>query len=378
MAKRIDRRHTLFALGGVLGIVPTLRGSAEIPDARAAGQRQAEAEPNDSRSEATRIGPGNVFGHIGPCCLPVAGDDEDWFAVDVDAGDGILVDFQQRPVSAAELIGPDGSVLDREGPSATRLGRSVSQSGTAYIHLMDPPGSANGDYAFSLTIEQGDDADGEGGASDDAGSTNNGGGSGTDSGSGDGSTFEVLSTDSDSQFSYRFSVDGDVAKTEYEGRAADDEDQIVACGDGTTTVVGYTGSGGGDVYQIEGDLLSFKTTSGNPDFELRLNGEDVTGSPPSGLPIFEVVSTADDTEFSYRFEVDGDVYKTVYRGRAADDDDHVVECADGTVTVVGSTGNSAADAYAVAGEITRFERTSGSSEYRLMFDGQDVTGRLTA
>lgn len=366
MAKRIDRRRSLVLLGGFLGSVPAVGGTA-----RSTNQGQAEAEPNDSRSEATRIGPGRVFGHIGPCCLPGVGDDEDWFAFDVDSGDGILVDFQQRPVSAAALVGPDGTVLDRDGPSATRLAGTAGQSGTAYVRLMDPPGGANGDYAFTLSIDGVGDSDG-GGTPDDS----DGDGSGSDGVAG--STFEVQPTDDGSEFSYRFTVDGAASKTEAGDIHADDEDQIVPCDDGTTTVVGYTGDGQGDAYAIEGDLVSFRRTSGSEDFRLVLDGEDVTGLLTSATSMFEVESTEEGTEFSYRFGVEGDVSKTVYRGRAADYDDHVVACSDGSSTVVGSTGDGAADTYAIDGQITRFERTSGSTEYRLLLDGQDVTGRLTS
>ncbi len=100
--------------------------------------------------------------------------------------------------------------------------------------------------------------------------------------------------------------------------------------------------------------------------------------PEASTSVFKVLATASG-EFDYRFTVDGSVEKIIAEdGTAADADDRVVENEDGTMTVIGSTGDNAGDAYAFSGEITSFERTGGSSGFELRRDGEDVTAELTA
>lgn len=92
---------------------------------------------------------------------------------------------------------------------------------------------------------------------------------------------------------------------------------------------------------------------------------------------FKIMSTTEDSEISYRFTVDGDVSKTIAAdGTAADDDDTVRANEDGTVTVIGSTGDQFGDAFTVTGEIVSFQKTGGESGYELSLDGADVTDEI--
>ena len=126
--------------------------------------RQGEREPNDAKSEATRIEPGIVRGHIGPCCLSYVADEDDWLQFDVASGDDILVNFDVSPPTRARLLGPGNSVLDVEGYNPDRLSGTTQNSGTAYIHLTEPPGGANSEYAFTLELNGTGGNGGDGGA----------------------------------------------------------------------------------------------------------------------------------------------------------------------------------------------------------------------
>ena len=102
-----------------------------------------------------------------------------------------------------------------------------------------------------------------------------------------------------------------------------------------------------------------------------------TGVAQSSEQTFEILSTTDDSEVGYRFTVDGDASKAVADGHAADSDDAVRD--DGaTATGIGSTGDASGDVYTVTGDITDFERTSGTSGVRLELDDEDVTNELVA
>ncbi|MBX0293392.1 right-handed parallel beta-helix repeat-containing protein [Haloarcula nitratireducens] len=114
----------------------------------------------------------------------------------------------------------------------------------------------------------------------------------------------------------------------------------------------------------------------------------VTGTAALGLlPIgaaqtvgdgtFVVESTSEAKSFDYAFTVEGSVSKTQADGYAAEASDRIVRNDDGTVTVTGTAGDQWGDAYEVEGRIVAFEKTSGTSTFRLELDGEDVTGLLT-
>lgn len=91
------------------------------------------------------------------------------------------------------------------------------------------------------------------------------------------SIFKVMSTTEGAEFTYRFTVDGDVTKTKAaDGTAADDEERIADTGDGTVTVTGSTGDGFGDAFVVRGEVVSFEKTGGESGFALYRDGVDVT------------------------------------------------------------------------------------------------------
>ncbi|MBX0295218.1 vWA domain-containing protein [Haloarcula nitratireducens] len=207
-------------------------------------------------------------------------------------------------------------------------------------------------------------------------------------------TFEIISTDSDSEFTYEFVVEGDVrrARTSEEITSiGEDNDQISESRDGRITVSGETGNLEGDAFEVTGDIVSFRKTSGESGFELRRNGETVTaelttgadeteGSDESGTRFtFAIVSTTEDAELTYQFLVDGEVQRTEVSPdiTSLDEDNDSISEDDERVSVTGETGNEKGDAYTVNGEIISFEKQSGESEFRLERDGRDVTDEFT-
>ena len=208
----------------------------------------------------------------------------------------------------------------------------------------------------------------------------------------DGSIFEVVSTSDDAELDYQFEVDGTVEPTTTEdGVSAVGESnvQITDNGDGTMTVTGRTGNGYGDAFEINSHVTTFERTAGESDYQLRLDGDDVTGQFSDGgsddgsstTSMFEVVSTSSDAELGYTFTVDG----TAERAEASqqnssigESNDTVTDNGDGTVTVEGWTGLGYGDAFTVTGPISGFERTEGESDFQLLLDGEDVTDQLAS
>lgn len=97
------------------------------------------------------------------------------------------------------------------------------------------------------------------------------------------------------------------------------------------------------------------------------------GNPADGTL---VVQATTDGDFGYLFVVDGDAEGVETENVAADSGDTVVENGDGTVTVVGSTGSNAGDAFEVDGEVVEFYTPAPASEYVLELDGEDVTDEI--
>ncbi len=300
--------------------------------------------------------------------------EEHWYSFGVTEGARITV---RQVISGAigqpytyTLVGPDGVELASArwngigGPGVSReIEEQADQAGTYYVRIASETASGYSPSNYRFEVEtSGEDPDPVSPQS----------------------TFEIISTDEDTEFSYRFEVDGDAAKAVYDTIAADDEDQIVRCPDGTTSVVGFTGGGEGDAYAISGSIREFVKTGGPSAYRLQLDDEDITDdlaeerieeTVESNLTgsTFEILSTDEDTSFTYRFDVDGDVEKTVYREMAADNEDQIVDCDDGPTTVVGQTGHAAGDAYVVEGPPLSFERTSGADAVELRLDDTYVT-----
>jgi hypothetical protein len=208
---------------------------------------------------------------------------------------------------------------------------------------------------------------------------------------GDGEALVVESTTQGVDFNYTFTVDGSVERIrdddfDLDGeREAEDSDRIIENDDGTVTVRGFTGNLYGDAFVIQGEIRSFERTGGQSGYRLEFNGSDateaLTESAEPGIvgdnSPFVVESTTDGVDFNYTFTVDGSVERAAVGEREGEDSDRIVENDDGTVTVSGFTGNLYGDAFTVTGELTSFERTGGQSDYRLEFNGTDVTENLT-
>jgi VWFA-related protein len=215
-------------------------------------------------------------------------------------------------------------------------------------------------------------------------------------------SFVVESTTRGADFNYTFRVDGRVERvgaTDFEHggeREAEDADRIVENNDGTVTVRGFTGNLYGDAYVITGEVLSFERTGGESGYRLEFNGTDVTreltGSsaetmdqPITGDNAAVVVeSTTRGADFNYTFTVAGTVERVepddfdLGGERAAEEGDQIIENSDGTVTVRGFTGNLYGDAFVIDGELRSFQRTGGTSGYRVEVNGADVTEAVPA
>lgn len=183
-----------------------------------------------------------------------------------------------------------------------------------------------------------------------------------------GGTLEVLARQ-EPDFDYRITVDGDVSGTRTGRVAADDDDRIVAHDDGTTTVLGSTGDREGDAFTVDGSVVVF-LPAGGPDYELLLDGVDVTDELSWDASTFEIIAEQE-ADFDYRFTVEGEVWKTVTPDYAADDEELIVVSEDGITLVTGSTGGRSGDVFTVGGSITSFEAAEGA-EYRLRLDGEVV------
>ena len=76
---------------------------------------------------------------------------------------------------------------------------------------------------------------------------------------------------------YGFVVEGDVETTnETELPTEDSEELVETRSDGTTVVIGSTGSDGGDTFVVTGEIVKFATQPRNASVELELGSENVT------------------------------------------------------------------------------------------------------
>ncbi|SNZ06307.1 hypothetical protein SAMN06269185_1124 [Natronoarchaeum philippinense] len=135
--------------------------------------------------------------------------------------------------------------------------------------------------------------------------------------------------------------------------------------------------GGDDIEAPENSSDTLQNESDNEEGE-----ESVGGDPRLSNGLFEIVSTTETANLTYRFTVDGAVAAASADGNEADVDsdgpwdDTISDSGDGTVTVMGKTGNQDGDAFEIDGSISSFERTGGDSGMRLEFDDEFVTPRL--
>lgn len=103
------------------------------------------------------------------------------------------------------------------------------------------------------------------------------------------------------------------------------------------------------------------------------DGDSDDGDQDDSPSTFIVSSTRADHNFGYIFVVDGDAEGIGAQGVSADSEDTVIDNGDGTVTVIGATGNEAGDAFRVTGTITEFYTPADPTAYALELDGEDVT-----
>lgn len=94
------------------------------------------------------------------------------------------------------------------------------------------------------------------------------------------STLEVIAAEGD-RFSYRVVVEGDATSAVVDGHSADRDDTIRYDGDGTVTIAGATGEGGGDAYLVTGEVRSVQVIGNASPYRIELDDEDVTGSLPT-------------------------------------------------------------------------------------------------
>ena len=102
--------------------------------------------------------------------------------------------------------------------------------------------------------------------------------------------------------------------------------------------------------------------------------DDAVGSPEQ--PVFEVWATDEGERLDYVVEGEGSVefYDDPFDDRLrGGGNDYITEHDDGTFTIEGHTGNQHGDAFLIDGEVTSFEKTGYDSDFRLVYDGQEVS-----
>ncbi len=107
-------------------------------------------EDNDSMQDATGVS-GEYAQFPGLVACP---GDEDWFAVDLQAGDGVVAAATpEKGALALRLLRPDGQVLDSNGPGTgpvTVAAQAVEQAGTHFAVVSSAEGAQ---YAIEFLVE---------------------------------------------------------------------------------------------------------------------------------------------------------------------------------------------------------------------------------
>ncbi|GAB7095225.1 hypothetical protein JCM30237_23780 [Halolamina litorea] len=214
-------------------------------------------------------------------------------------------------------------------------------------------------------------------------------------GDSDTSLLTVLSTE-DNQFEYEIVVDGTAAKSNTDDVAADSSDDVESAGDGTVVISGSTGDNSGDAFEITGTVEEARVIGVDSGFEIAVDGdpidvststaadgendgtdddgdsEDETTGLVGDESTLEILATSEE-QVAYEVVVDGSAAKSNTDDVAADSSDRVEVRDDGTVLIIGTTGDNSGDAFEITGEIVSIELEGGDA--RLVFEGEDVTDR---
>ena len=153
---------------------------------------------------------------------------------------------------------------------------------------------------------------------------------------------------------------------------------------------GSTGSGGGGSANQQPDDQTDEQTNEQADGQTE-TPDDQQGTPAdeeadasasdAGASVFEIVSTTEDADLDYTFDVEGSVEPAETESGVSAVGERNVDVADGgdgTTTVTGRTGRGFGDAFRVGGTVTSFARTGGRSDVLLRLDGEDVTDELVS
>lgn len=109
------------------------------------------------------------------------------------------------------------------------------------------------------------------------------------------STLEVVAADDD-RFRYRIVVEGAATSAVVGAYSADREDTIRYNADGTVTIAGATGDGGGDAYVVTGEIRSVQVIGNTSPYRIELDDEDVTGDIPAPADGDDGNSEGDETD----------------------------------------------------------------------------------
>lgn len=288
--------------------------------------------------------------YLSPCApLPTAAFDVDPPTPAVD--EPVEFDGSNSVPNGGEIVGyewdfDNNGAIDATGETATY---TYTESGTVEARLTVEKGCEGSGEVTNLqiqTLEIGTDATVGGG------------------------TLEILARQ-EPDFGYRITVEGNASGTSSGGVTDDDDDRIVDHDGGTTTILGSTGGRAGDAFSIDGDIVAFVTT-GNPEYELQLDGVDVTDDVNDDVSTLNIIAEQEE-DFEFRVTVEGDAWKTSTRNpdHTADSEDSVTASEDGTTVVTGSTGGQGGDAFTIDGTITSVDIAT-DAEYRLLLDGEEI------
>lgn len=162
---------------------------------------------------------------------------------------------------------------------------------------------------------------------------------------------EIVAVENGPKFTYEFVTDGELSKVKDGSRLkAEGNDSITDNGDGTYTVVGETGNGYGDSFDLTGEVTSFTADTAESNFVLRYGGEEVTvddlvadQSLPNEIS-FDGMGTEETA--TYRFEVSGEV--AAGSGGSVEDADTV------SGAVVEGSVTADTDVYGFSGDLIDF------------------------
>lgn len=104
-----------------------------------------------------------------------------------------------------------------------------------------------------------------------------------------------------------------------------------------------------------------------------LAASELSYRSPDRIDLLEVRSTGSG-EYAYRFTVEGYVQRTrVSDQLKAEHNDELTRNGDGTITVVGTTGNEQSDLYAIRGTVRSFRKLHGESGGQPLLNGRSVS-----